>query len=112
MRRTVPVQRSFALVGIQDRYLHHSQALFGSSVSARNPLASRRFFSVSFSSFFFLFSKGKGVGGGNGGHRHTKVFDRHHHRHDNQRHCHHSTSPNHIFPPFRLGYCWVEDDTA
>lgn len=54
----------------------------------------------------------KDVGWGNGGHGHTKVFDRHHHRHDNQRHRHHSTSPNHIFPPLRLGYCWVEDGTA
>lgn len=108
MRRTVPVQRSFALVGIQDRYLHHSQALFGSSVSARNPLVSPLFFFP----LFLLFSMEKDVGWGNGGHGHTKVFDRHHHRHDNQRHRHHSTSPNHIFPPLRLGYCWVEDGTA
>lgn len=43
---------------------------------------------------------------------HTKVFDSHHHRHDNQRQRHDSTSPNHVFPPLRLGYSWVEDGTA
>lgn len=66
MRRTVPVQRSFALVGIQDRYLHHSQALFGSSVSARNPLASRRFLPSLFLLSFSFFQRGKAWVGGMG----------------------------------------------